>query len=379
MRRFFLSVSVIAAFALSAASPAAAGSASSLVSKGNKSFARKKYDEALKFFEKASVKAPESPIIYFNIGDAYFKKGDYEKARDNFQRAAEKTKEITFEAMAWYNLGNCAFKQGERQKDSDLKKALGYYEESVKFYMTALKKDPNLKDAAYNLEVARLVIKDMLDRIKKQEEMMKKQQEKMKAVVDSLLSLIKREKDVLDSTKRLDDSRATETAKKKRSARIKAKQKEIIGGTRGVQAMIDSLFSGKKPPQVASATAHLDSSTVAQYNAVDELSRVKLKKASRDEKRGLEQMKKALDDLTKQQKGRQGQENKQNQQNQSGVSNGKQEQKKNQRQPKNNQRKKQQAKPLDEKAKEILKEEKENRKRRQRAMAGRYKPVDKDW
>ena len=174
-----------------------AGSASKLVSKGNNSFKSGKYDEAISLYEKASVSAPESDIIYFNLGDAYFKKGDYKKARENFENAIDKTKDLELEAHAWYNLGNCAYRQAERQIDSDLRKALEYYRESVGFYMTALKKDPNLKNAGYNLEVARLKIKDLLDRIKKQEEQMKGLEKRISEIADSLLSLIKKEKEVI--------------------------------------------------------------------------------------------------------------------------------------------------------------------------------------
>ena len=150
--------------------PAFADSPGGLVSKGNKQYHKKDYGKALELYDKASVKAPESAIVAFNKGDAFYKKGDIEKAREQFQQAASKTKSLPFEAKAWYNLGNCAFKAGGREEDSDLQKALQSFEESVKFYGTALEKDPNLKDAAQNLEIARLKIKDLLDKIKNQQQ-----------------------------------------------------------------------------------------------------------------------------------------------------------------------------------------------------------------
>lgn len=147
-----------------------AESTRSLVAKGNKHYGKGSFGEALEYYDKASIKAPESEIIAFNKGTAYYKQGDYANASERFKEAASKTKSLPFEAKAWYNLGNVAFKEAERQEDSDLRQALASLEESVKRYMTALEKDPNLEEAAKNLEIARLKIKDLLDRMKKQEQ-----------------------------------------------------------------------------------------------------------------------------------------------------------------------------------------------------------------
>jgi Ca-activated chloride channel family protein len=147
-----------------------ADSPGGLVSKGNRQYSKKDYAKALELYSRASVKAPESPIVAFNKGDAFYKKGDLEKAREQFQQAASKTKNLPFESKAWYNLGNCAFTEGVRQEDSDLQKALGSLEECVKFYGTALEKDPENKEAAENLEIARLKIKDLLDKLQKQQQ-----------------------------------------------------------------------------------------------------------------------------------------------------------------------------------------------------------------
>jgi len=165
-----LSILIMAACASAAAAACAfADSPGRLVSKGNREYHKKAYAKALDLYDKASVKAPESAIVAFNKGDAFYRTGDFEKAREQFQQAASKTKSLPFESKAWYNLGNCSFESGKRQEDSDLQKALESLQESVKFYGTALEKDPANKPAAENLEIARLKIKDLLDKIKKQQ------------------------------------------------------------------------------------------------------------------------------------------------------------------------------------------------------------------
>jgi Ca-activated chloride channel family protein len=165
-------IAALCALATAAAwtSPVRADSPGGLVSKGNKQYGRKDYAKALGLYDRASVKAPESAIIAFNKGDAYYKQGDLEKAREQFKEAASKTKSLPFESKAWYNLGNVAFKDGVRQEDSDLQKALESLEESVKSYGTALEKDPANKLAAENLEIARLKIKDLLDKQKREQQ-----------------------------------------------------------------------------------------------------------------------------------------------------------------------------------------------------------------
>ena len=165
-----LSILIMVACASAAAAACAlADSPGRLVSKGNREYHKKSYAKALDLYDKASVKAPESAIVAFNKGDAFYRTGDYQKAREQFQQAASKTKSLPFESKAWYNLGNCSFESAKRQEDSDLQKALESLEESVKFYGTSLEKDPANKSAAENLEIARLKIKDLLDKIKKQQ------------------------------------------------------------------------------------------------------------------------------------------------------------------------------------------------------------------
>jgi tetratricopeptide (TPR) repeat protein len=168
------------ACALMMAGSASAESPGRLVSKGNKQYDKKDFAKALDLYDRASVKAPESPIVAFNKGDAFFKKGDLDKAREQFQQAASKTKSLPFESKAWYNLGNCAFEEGKRQEDSDLGKALESLQESVKRYGTALEKDPGNKPAAENMEIARLKIKDLLDKQKKQQQQGGKQGDQQK-------------------------------------------------------------------------------------------------------------------------------------------------------------------------------------------------------
>ena len=101
-----------------------AASGADLVAEGNRAYQREDYEKALAAYDRASVEAPEAPQIYFNKGAVYYMQGDYTKAREMFEQAALKAKDLELEAGSQYNLGNCAFRESERQRDSDLKKSL---------------------------------------------------------------------------------------------------------------------------------------------------------------------------------------------------------------------------------------------------------------
>ncbi len=345
---------------------ALADSPGKLVSRGNGSYRRGEYDKAVEWYEKASVRAPESPIVAFNTGNAFFMKEDFAEARERFEDAALQSRDLSLEAKAWYNMGNCAFRQGGRQADSDMEKALEFYEEAVRFYMTALEKDPEIADAAHNLEVTRLMIKDLLDRIKKQQEEMRKQQEKMKEIVDSLLALIDREEKAINKGTGL----AGDGAKQRKDWRKKLKslgddQTGIMNGTGEVRDRLGQMFQDQQPPQAAQAVSHIDTSLAGQDEALKDIEGQRPAAAVADQEIAREQLEKAVEALTQgQQKPQEGGEKPQQDRAQ-------QDQEQQQQQPEQRKR--------DETAEAILDEEKENREKRRKQARGGYRAVEKDW
>ncbi len=353
---------------------ARADSAGKLVSKGNRAYQKQQYDEAASLYGKASVKMPESGIIAFNLGDVLYQQEDYAGAREHFEDAAMKTRDLSLEARAWYNTGNCAFAQGSRQVDSDMEKALGFYEESVNFYATALEKDPSLTNAAHNMEIARLFIKDLLDRIQKQKEQMQQMQEQMKEIVDSLLVAIGRQEKAQERSLDLDDpARKAAPGWKESIDRLAGDQADIAGSTSDVSGRLGELFPSEIPEQVGQAIAHLDSAGVDQNNSVSDLASADPVSAAVDQGEALEQMNKALELLT------QGEQDNKDQQGEDGEQQekGQQDQQQDQQEQPPPEQQEQQARS--ETARSILEEEKENRKKRKQQAAGGYKKVEKDW
>lgn len=369
---------ILAAFValLGADAPRAlAESPRSLVRDGNRRLKKGEYDKAIEYYERASIDAPESPVLALDMGNAHFMREEYAAARDYFEKATLRSDDLMLEAMAWYNMGNTAFRQAERQEDSDLEKALGYYEEAVRFYQTALEKDPELADAAFNLEITRLTIKDLLDRINKQREMMEQQQEKMKQIVDSLRSLVQREGRAAAESRGLGAEVDRNSSWQRRIDRASVAQGAIEKDTDVVQGKLQELFPpDQQPLPVQQALSHIDSSIADQSCALEELSRKEpdAAAAGQDDARG--QLEKALDVLTEGQRPPEQQQGEQQEQQAGG-----QEQPPEDRPEQSDQQQQAARQQRDETARDIIDEEKENKKRRQEDAVGGYKKVDKDW
>lgn len=390
---------------------AQAASKETIVKTGNALFASGKFDEAIRTYDEAAVDDPESPVIYFNKGAALYKKGDFAAARDAFGQAAIKTKDISLEAKSKFNLGLCFFQEGEHQKDSDLKKTLESYGSSVRSFQEALNLDPEFTEAAENIELVRLMMKSVLDEIKKKEEDARKQQEKMQQTAETIEELIEKQKNFLGETRSLINSDQPKNAKDtspEETQRIADAQKQLKDDTR---TLSDQLASQTAPaPNTASGASsgqgpapnpehpskrHLDASIGEQENAISRLSDKDTHTAADHQQKSLDDLTKALDALSGDQKsqsaGQQQQEQKQqkypdqeneqqqqeqNESNQGSAPAAEKTQTPEQPPPDQNQPS---GLVLPDDANNILNEEKENQKQRMPLTSGGFKKVDKDW
>jgi Ca-activated chloride channel family protein len=120
--------------------PAEAGS----MKDGLYAYEKGDYEKALKFFIDAQLEDPEEPEILYNIGNAYYKIGDFESAINNYKQAL-KSENKRLRQKAFYNLGNSNYrKQG--------------FEDAIKNYQAAIKIDPNDEQAKQNLEFVKKVM-----------------------------------------------------------------------------------------------------------------------------------------------------------------------------------------------------------------------------
>lgn len=138
---------LILAFLLISPYPVQAGP----MQEGLEAYNKGEYETALKLFIDAQLDDPENPGILYNIGNTYYKMGNYESAAQNFKQAL-KTEDKNLKHKSLYNLGNTNFQNQE-------------YEEAIKNYDEALKIAPDDIQAKENIEFVKKVMEQ-----KKQEQ-----------------------------------------------------------------------------------------------------------------------------------------------------------------------------------------------------------------
>ncbi len=125
-------------------------------SQGTDLFNQGKYDLARAGYMRAKdmsdEKSAESYRLHFDIGDTFYKEGNYDDAEKEYSQAlAADDPEVR--EKAYYNLGNVCFKKGMKdQKIETMEKA-------VENYHKALEINPDDEDAKFNIEVVRRNIK----------------------------------------------------------------------------------------------------------------------------------------------------------------------------------------------------------------------------
>ena len=149
---------------------ALADSARVSTSQGNKLYKQGNFNEAINSYDQALLDAPGALEPKFNQANSYYRLDDLGKAMDLYRQVAAESKDMKLVARAKYNLGNSYFQQGSKQKDSNLQKAIDDLKTAIGSWRGVLDIEPENKKAARNIEVARLLIKDLLDQLNKQQQ-----------------------------------------------------------------------------------------------------------------------------------------------------------------------------------------------------------------
>jgi Ca-activated chloride channel homolog len=145
---------------MAAPAPARAGP----LQQGYQAYQKGDYHKALKKFIDGQLKDPQNPEILYNIGNAYYKNGDYDAARENYSQALSKAPP-DLKARLLYNLGNSAYRKGDLQ-------------DAVKNYQAALKLAPNDPQAKENLAFVKKRLQQKKKQQPKQDQNQKKGQKK---------------------------------------------------------------------------------------------------------------------------------------------------------------------------------------------------------
>jgi Ca-activated chloride channel family protein len=104
---------------------------------GYQAYRNGQYDQALKKFIDGQLQDPDNPELLYNIGNAYYKSGDFSAAEDHYRQSLE-TADPGLKPKLLYNLGNTAYRQGKLQ-------------EAVEKYQAALDLAPEDAQARENM------------------------------------------------------------------------------------------------------------------------------------------------------------------------------------------------------------------------------------
>jgi Ca-activated chloride channel family protein len=104
---------------------------------GYEAYEKGAYDQALQRFIDGQLKDPDNPSILYNIGNAYYKAGNFAAAQEHYAQALTKAPP-DLKPKLHYNMGNGAYRQGR-------------LEAAVDHYSAALQLSPDDSQAKENL------------------------------------------------------------------------------------------------------------------------------------------------------------------------------------------------------------------------------------
>ncbi|MFC1783397.1 tetratricopeptide repeat protein [Planctomycetota bacterium] len=354
---------------------------SNIVLRGNQLYEDGLYDEALSQYDQAQLEESDDPVLLYNRANCYYKLEDYSGALDLYQKVSALSKDMQLVVRAKYNLGNCHFQRGMKQLDSDSQKALDELTASVRYYRQVRDIDPEDEDAAHNIAVARLVIKDLLDRIKKEQEK-QQQQQQQNQMAQKIAELLQQQGQLLQKTMQTQDNMSdpnepTPTELQQLTEQAQ-EQQTLQNDTRAVgeeaQQMLEQIIAQtnmdpnsaaqmQEPMEIMDTVVReLNQAVGQQGQATEHLNEGQAPPAAEDELGAAESLYRALRAFPES-----AQQQPQDQQQQE------------QNQPDQQQQDQQQYAAPDTTAQDILNQEKDRRNRRQQRVRGGINPVIKDW
>ena len=138
--------------------PLAASSASAL-----KAYAKGRFDEASREYERLVEKHPDDARLRFNAGTAAYQTGDLTTATNHLMAATRSTDPLLLQHV-YYNLGNAFYRLGENAPAPPA--AIALWEQALQHYDSALKLDAEDGDARFNREF----VQQRLEALKQQQQ-----------------------------------------------------------------------------------------------------------------------------------------------------------------------------------------------------------------
>ena len=113
----------------------------------------------------AAVEKKEGFNSYFRRGVARYRQGNFSEALGDFEQAALYANKSKAQSSSLYNAGNSGFYLGESLSETDLFSAISSIKRSIANYERAIELNPENLSAAKNLEIARIKLKEMEEKL----------------------------------------------------------------------------------------------------------------------------------------------------------------------------------------------------------------------
>ena len=196
------------------------------VRQGNELFGQQKYKEAYEKYHAAAADLTDVPEILFNQAATFYKRGDYDRAIDLYEDARA-TQRADLDKRITFNLGNCHHQQAIKLR-SDLPKAIGRLRQAARHYRDCLQVDPEFDNARYNLQLAKLLLKHLLDEQKKKEQQKKKDNKGQKKQDDKNKQKSQQKQSPQSQPDRSQDPKAGKDKQKKSQKRPSAEDRKKL-------------------------------------------------------------------------------------------------------------------------------------------------------
>jgi Ca-activated chloride channel family protein len=153
---------------------------SAVPSKGEKYFAKQRYDLAQAYYEKEIHKHPEDPKFLYNLGTTYLAQKKWPEAAEKLEKSLT-VSELELKDKIFFNLGNIYFEQGKQMQETepiDVEAIQKLWEKSILQYDNALALSENYTAAQNNRRYVQKCLEEFLKQHKPPEEKKPDEQQK---------------------------------------------------------------------------------------------------------------------------------------------------------------------------------------------------------
>jgi tetratricopeptide (TPR) repeat protein len=129
------------------------------IRQGNRAYNQQRFSDATALYENAIEENPTSKEAIFNLGNALYREGEWERATEQFQNflSLEHDNPLAMSA-AWHNIGNVLLASAAENVQDRLDGER--LQNSLEAYKMALRLNPSDDETRYNLAVVQRLIQD---------------------------------------------------------------------------------------------------------------------------------------------------------------------------------------------------------------------------